>query len=293
MTNFANLVTISPYIGKIDTTQFFSADDQDTNDSPIDQFFENTILLNNYWNSLRAQEDIAPELSRLLLVGYASAVEGYMRSLIRSLVCVDQFTRDKCASHQLPFAAAIHHKKELLPEALLEEVSFSTEGVIASTLTKFVGINISTSATKKLLDDFNLLMQLRHCCTHRFGKLGVKNAVVLGLGSHSPLLEKQVKLNKKAMSQIADLIFTLVKSVNNEVFHEVMKRSATSRLENSQTVGIGWTWNFNTDRKKFNSYYQIFCSKKNAPQSPSVKDVYNSFKSDFISVGRPKSRIKK
>lgn len=288
MTNYASILTIRAPEGRIDTSQLFDANHQHNTNSPVDQFLENTLLLNKHWTNLGSDEEIPSELGRLLLIGYASAVEGYMRSLISGLVCVDPFTKEKCSAYQVPFAAALHHTSELLPEALLEETSFSTENVISNTLTKFVDVTIVNNSTKLLLEDFNLLMQLRHCCTHRFGKLGIKNATILGLSLHSPLLEKPVKLDKAAMSKIADLIFTLVKSINNEVFELVMKRSATKKLGSNSFPGIGWSWNIARDRTTFNRYYKVFRSEKDATPSPPAEQVYRGFRDEFRLVGKSK-----
>jgi len=253
--------------------------------SPVDQFLEDTLLLNRHWTRLAAGEDLPPELGRLLLIGYASAVEGYMRALIRKLIHVDPFSREICSKQQVSYAAAIHHKPELLPDALLEEASFSSEDVIPKSLTKYVGFGNLSGATKTLLEDFETLMQLRHCCTHRFGKLGVKNATALGLHSHGALLEKPVKLDKAAMATIADLAFSLVKSINNDVFGFVIKRSATAKLQARSSIGIGWTWHIGRDRAKFKAYYDIFRSERDATPSPSADDVYKLFRQEHRNVG--------
>ncbi|MGS0758993.1 hypothetical protein ACVBEH_32050, partial [Roseateles sp. GG27B] len=76
--------------------------------------------LNKQWSSLGSVQEVVPELGRLILVGYASAVEGYMRSLIRKLVYSDPYTRLLCAPMQLSYAAALHHRSAMLPDALLE-----------------------------------------------------------------------------------------------------------------------------------------------------------------------------
>jgi hypothetical protein len=285
MASYATIVTVPARRQRIDTSCLFDATYQDAGMSPVDQFVEDTVLLNRHWTGLPNGQEVAPELSRLLLIGYASAVEGYMRALIRKLVHVDPYTSEQCAKHQVSFAAAIHHSRDMLPDALLEEASFSSEGAIAGALSKYIGFGNLTGATRALLDDFEMLMHLRHCCTHRFGKLGVKNATALGLHSHGALLEKPIKLDKTAMETIADLTFTLVKSINNDVFGFVMKRTATTRLPSRDSVGIGWAWHLARDRARFMAYYDIFCSHLDATPSPAADDVYRLFRDEHRRVG--------
>ena len=286
MSNFASIVTVRPLKIAIDTSKLFDAEYTETNESPVDQFLENSLLLNKHWTRLGVEEEISPEISQLLLIGYVSAVEGYMRSLIRKLIHCDPFTKDLCSPHQVSYAAATHHSKEALPDALLEETSFSTQKVIAPSLKKFVGLDSPTVGTRLLLEQFDQIIQLRHCCTHRFGKLGVKNASALGLHTHSKLLEKPVSLNKASLASIADLTFTLVKSVNNDVFGFVMHRTATGKLPFSNSPGIGWTWHKARDRALFNKYYDIFCSKKDATPSPSSEAIYELFRQSHRNVGK-------
>jgi hypothetical protein len=285
MSNYTSIVSVRAPRSRIDTSTLFDSTYSEANDSPVDQFLKNSLLLNMHWTALPEDRDLAPELSRLLLIGYASAVEGYMRSLIRRLVHIDPFTRNICSTFQVSFAAAVHHSPDLLPDALLEETSFSTQEVIPKTLQKFIGFSSKSASTKLLLEDFDALMQLRHCCTHRFGKLGAKNAIALGLQSHSALLEKPVKIDKIAMGSIADIAFSLVKSINNDVWAFVIERTATGRLPSRVEPGIGWTWHKSRDRARFDSYYQIFRSLQDATPSPSAGSIYNLFRDTHKRVG--------
>lgn len=289
MDNYASIVAVRAPRAQLDTTKFFDDAHVETNVSPVDQFLENSLSLNRHWAMLPPNEDVQPELSRLFLLGYVSAVEGYMRSLIRRLVHHDIFTQNCCESLQLSYGAVLHHKQASLPDALLEETIFSVNKAIPQALVKFIGMEGLSGGTTALLAEYDRICQLRHCCTHRFGKLGVKNATVLGLSTHSRFLEKPVLLKKDAMADIADLTFTLVKSINNDVFGFVMKRSATGKLPSRDAPGIGWTWHKARDKARFKTYYDIFSSMKDATPSPSADDVYDLFRNAYHKVGKAKN----
>lgn len=285
MSNFGVIVTVRPPRQPIDTAALFDASYAEAKQSPVDQFLENCLALNRQWSSLGPTEEVVPEVSRLILVGYVSAVEGYMRSLIRKLIYDDPYTQALCASHQLSYAAALHHKPDMLPDALLEEVSFSTQKEIEKALLKYVGHKGLSAGSKKLIEDFDQILHVRHCCTHRFGKLGAKNATALGLQTHSTLLEKPVKLSKAALESVADLTFSMVKSINNDVFTFVLQRAATEKLPASTSPGIGWKWNKAQDRKRFGKYYTIFASTRDAQPSPSASSLYELFREQYRKVG--------
>lgn len=207
MDNYATIVAVRAPKAKLDTAQLFDSAHTDEKASPVDQFLNNCLSLNQHWAKLPATEEVPPELGRLFLLGYVSAVEGYMRALIRRLVYCDAFTQNCCEPLQLSYGAVLHHKKHVLPDALLEETNFSEKKSIPQALNKFIGIPSLSTGTTDLLDDFDKICQLRHCCTHRFGRLGVKNATALGMSVHSKFLEKPILLKKAAIADIADLTF--------------------------------------------------------------------------------------
>lgn len=281
--DYAAIVAVRNPRRKIDTTSLFDPTTGQSELSPYDQFLHNTLQLNRHWTGLAEFQELTAELGILLLLGYVSAVEGYMRALIRRLINCDPFTQNNCESLQLAYGAVLHHNSESLSDALLEETVFSSGPSITSALNKFVGFSGLSTNTKTLVNQYDSICQLRHCCVHRFGRLGAKNATALGLSTHGKFLERPVMIKKADIDDIADLMFALVKSINNEVFGFVLKRSATASINGS--VGVGWTWNIRKDKKRFKDYYSIFASINDATPSPSEKDTYNKFRAAHHKVG--------
>lgn len=268
--DFSAIVTVRLPTSDFDTSVFFSTE-SGNNYSPIDEFLTNAVSLNLLWAT--SEERISNQLANLLLLGYVSAVESYMRSMIRSLINIDLFVQKKCESLQVSYTAAVHHKKDLLPEALLEETVFSGKDKITSSLNKFLDMNKVTVSLGGLLDKYESICQMRHCCVHRFGKLGVKNAIALGLDGHKTLIEKPVILNNDDLAKIAEVLFSLVKSINNEVFAHVLQRLIPPNITN-----FTWSWDYQTDKITFNKYYKIFQTKEDSIKSPSASVLYLRFK---------------
>lgn len=288
-TDFSTIVSVRPTDFDLDTRTLFDQQHDDSLVSPIDQFFQNTRGLTRLWTGDGADFASRPEVGILLLLGYVSAVESYMRAMIRRVVAIDCFSQFHCEKQQLSYAAAIHHHRTaMLPEALLEESVFNGKKEVLNGLTKFLNIKLeqNNSGAFALLSKFDDVCELRHCCVHRFGKLGTKNAIALGLQGHKEFIEKPVRLTVANIDVIADLLVTLVRSLNNDVFRLILERSATSRLPGQGSLGIGWSWNKHRDRRTYQSYYSIFASTSDAQPSPEAGELYDRFRNVYRRAGR-------
>jgi len=269
---------------RLDTSKFFDPSHLADKLSPVDQYIRNTNAVNLVW--LREQE-ISPELASIALLGYMSAVESYMRALIRALINVDATCKEIVEAKSISFAAALHHRKEILPEALLEDISFAGPENIKKTISAFLGLPSQFPSMEAFFAEFEKISQLRHCCTHRFGKLGTKNAMALGLSAHTQFLEKPLKLSKKDLETAADILRNFVKNLNNIIFRGILDRSVIGGKTTGTPINItkiDWTWSYDADKATFSKYYKIFATTSDALPSPKKAELYER----FASVFRPK-----
>jgi hypothetical protein len=201
-------------------------------------------------------------------------------------VNIDEIAQQLVEAKPVSFGAALRHSRDLLPEALLEEYSFSSPDNIKSTLEKLTGIALPSSFTKQNTD-FRKLCQLRHCCTHRFGKLGAKNAIELGLTSHQSILEKPVVLDATKLTEIAESLRTYVKGVNHAVYSAVLQRTVTHTIqqkptgkvsEDKPTYSTSWYWDYRRDRARFGLYYSLFATAVDSIPSPPQQEMYKRFR---------------
>jgi hypothetical protein len=279
--DFSAITAVGSYSTSIDTAKLFDNFFTDTHNSPIDQFLTNTNTLNViYLNAA----PLTPMLATLVFMGYVSAVESYIRALIRGLINIDEEAQRIVEAKMVSFGAAIHHSKQLLPEALMEGTSLANPASIKSTLENLVGIILPTADLKKLLDEFNKLCHLRHCCIHRFGKLGTNNAIELGLSTHKDLLEKPINLNKDDLDKFADTLRTFVKTVNNATFRLILERTVHQKKSNklpddsSPMYSKVWTWDYRKDRSRFSKYYKLFVTHVDTIPSPPINEMYQRFR---------------
>ncbi len=250
--------------------------------SAIDSFIENCKEINKIWAS---SAQISPEFGRLLLLGYVSAVESFFRTVLRSIINTDAKARSDAHSFVVPFGAVLYHRKNTVAEALLEGYSFAGEKDIRSAFNKFLDIPNIAADIKLMLIEYEKICQLRHCCVHRFGKLGTQNGIVLGLEQHSVALEKPLSLDKDRLEEIASWLMSFAKATNNYMFRTLLERSVSG----DNPYRVEWSWSYAKDRSKFDKFYRLFKTSSDASPSPAAKELYERFKS----VKEPKKLVAK
>lgn len=247
---------------------FFDQNYQEPEKSPIDNYFEKTDDLNKLFtyhdfalSSLPPTSTFPTQtLHNLILLGYVSAVESFFRELIRKLIIIDNHSSKHCEKHNLKYGAALMHKKELMPEALLEGISFASSTNIASSLKDFLDIKsiFNNSNIKDATDKFQDICQLRHILIHRYGKLGIENLIKLRSHPIEDCLEKPLELNATKLYQINIICNNLILEINQFIFNITLERTA-------QPSANIWQWDYRKDKKKFLEYFSIFNSESNPP----------------------------
>jgi hypothetical protein len=271
----------------LDATLLFPATATSTVISPVDRFIENSNRLSVIYANSPFRESFTPELGAVLLLGHVSAVESYLRGVVRGLVHVDEHTESLASPKELTYFAASHHERDLLPEALLESISFSNAATVSSTLKEFCGITGMGNGNfpkelKPVFDKYGDICQLRHCCVHRFGLLGASNAHRLGLPKGSPQIEKPLSLTIDMLEDISSILQKFVLSLNAYIYQDVLQRtfsrSSLNTLDESEhQYGAKWALNFSKDEVRFARYHSLFAVTAVNPPSPNLRVSYDEF----------------
>lgn len=272
-------ITSSSVVRPIDTASLFQANYSEPGLSPIDQYIENNKPL----NVIAGSSGLTQEAASIVLLGYMSAVESYLRAVLRAAITIDEYSQRLVENMDICYAAAVHHQGHLMPDALFERMSLANPDNIKDAIKSFIGIKGNLpNDVKKVLDEFSKVCELRHCCVHRFGKLGAKNAVSLGMVSHNKLLEKPLHLNSSSLEDISFLLRSLVNTINRFIYESLLNRMANNRDDQGrQMYSENWTWNYTRDRKRFVAYYNIFSTKTDSPPSPDPKVIYDVYRSSY------------
>ncbi|MCE7032869.1 hypothetical protein LY625_09640 [Lysobacter sp. GX 14042] len=290
--SFRNITAVSSGLGEVHTSSLFDEAHAEQNLSPLDQYIENTNALNRLY---LGRVPLPAEMGPLIVLGYVSAVESYFRALFRGLINVDDFAARLAEPQAVAFGAALHLDKSMLPEALIEEYSFSSSANIKDAIRVLAGVKGSfPTEVEGALLEFQKVCELRHCCVHRFGRLGAKNAIKLGLASHRSKLEKPLKLDSGSLEEIGIVLRSFVKVINNFIFGALMDRSVRNRVDGHRLPPYAneWSWRWRSDKRRFMSYYDLFATELDAMPSPSAKELYDSLSAFALELrtrnqGRP------
>jgi len=156
----------------------------------------------------------------------------------------------------------------------MEELSFSSASNLEKAISTTIGLKQVPKDVKSSMETFNKICHLRHCCVHRFGKLGTKNAIDLGLrlDNHAALLEGRFSPTASDIEDIADALQITVKTINNYLFSAILERTV-----DEADLLSAWQMSYTKDKERFQLYYRLFALKSAKPASPAPKEVYSSF----------------
>ncbi len=262
---------ISPIIPTSNFNTIGIFDDQyiHSTNSALDDFTEKRralfILLSPYQHNIT---QVPYELTNMVLLGCVSAVESYIRKILRNIINVDKSSSVKCAKETIKYGVVLYHSdKNMLPEALLEGYSFANGNNIKEAVKKFTGINCESTEINVVLKEFSKICQLRHCIIHRFSLLGLDNAMLLGIANHKQYIEKPIKIDFDHLNEIVQVCENVVKVINNHLFCEVLERTYYEKTEI-------WYSDFRRDKKIFKRYYSLF---KDSSVNIDEKLIYKEF----------------
>lgn len=255
----------------INTIGFFDVSYQEPLCSAIDIFNEQKLTHIKLLGVPQPTKEWAL-LANLVMLGFVSAVESYCRRIIRKILTIDDFAKTKSYKCTVSYAAALHHEKDLLPEALLEGASFISVSNIVDSIKKFTGIGLDIQQPQTLgsaLRKYEQICQLRHCIVHRSGFFGVSNAIELGFNEHQNFLEKPILIGYDAIQAIASACDNVVKEINDALYSLLLHRS----------VGIiSWTGDFRVDKRPFSAIFDIFyCKQHNSDKNAEKIKSYREF----------------
>ncbi|WP_155987101.1 hypothetical protein [Thioalkalivibrio sp. ALE16] len=244
--------------------------------SPVDEFIRSIISINKLCEDPLSMPN---ELGHLMVLGYVSAVESYIRSLLVRIIGVDEASNVASAREPIPFSSALNHDREIMTEALFEDLTFLNVKSISESLVRYLGFKRGPAErmVKNIATQYIRVCQVRHCIVHRFGKLGSKNAWALGFEDHKENVEKTIILKYDKIQEMATICDNFVRSLNNYCYGVVLSRT-------HHDGWVRWSGDLRKDRSRFSQYHEIFASCRHRPASPGVRDAYNEFRDKVLSL---------
>ena len=231
--------------------------------SPIDNYLRRTadIVL------IGAPDSIAKNssLGRLILLGVVSEVESFFKQVLGGCVRLCNSCRRSASSHVIPFAAVDYYENDDIEYALVESISFATNGEIVRQTKKLTGLDLGSSPElKTAVQQFDHVCHLRHAAVHASGILGTGNIREISRESRMKL---QVDLQFAEIQTIVAICHNLVREYNRALYSKVIDRWLDDKL-------LKGDWQ--VDRNQFAPVFQLFHSVED---SCGPSNAYNAYRS--------------
>lgn len=163
------------------------------------------------------------ELSGLMLVAVVSQAENFFRELFSRLLVICPISQGKSAQRDVKLGSVIWYRVGQLERGAFEHFSFAGMDNIVDTLSRYFDIQIDQKSDPyALLQQFDLLCELRHAIVHSAGIVSGKNATKLQL--KKTLDGVTVGVDFLRFQEVTQLCTALVCSMNIELFRKFGER---------------------------------------------------------------------
>lgn len=163
------------------------------------------------------------KLSGLMLVAVVSQAENYFRELFSRLLVICPVSQGKSAQRDIKLGSVIWYRVGQLERGAFEHFSFASMDNIVDTLSRYFDIQIDQKSDPyALLQQFDLLCELRHAIVHSAGVVSGKNATKLQL--KKTLDGVTVGVDFQCFQEVTQLCTALVCSMNIELFRKFGER---------------------------------------------------------------------
>ena len=189
--------------------------------SPIDQYLTATESLLKIGNPSFFSDH--PALAGQMLVALVSETESYFRDLFSRLLLVCPVSQNRAALRDVKLGSVIWYRTGQLERGAFEHFSFASSDNIIDTLRKYFDIQIDEKSDPyALLQQFDLLCELRHAAVHSGGLISGKNALKLQLVRTE--LSVALSVDFQRFQEVTELCTSLVCSMNIELFKKFGER---------------------------------------------------------------------
>ncbi|MDP1619359.1 hypothetical protein [Phenylobacterium sp.] len=217
--------------------------------APIDMYRAAIFRILNYGTAARLRGD--PFLGRLLVLGVVSAAEAYFRAILSSCIEMCPLAQSGAAHKAINLGGLLWHGKEGFSRSAFEHASFTSRKELNAAFLDFLSMPLDDKVFKSLLEEYEIVCQLRHGIVHGDGLLPGKNAVQLDIPRYGRPV--RITVNYAHLQDIASVVTTLVATVNRETFSKMCERWAIQWRKRAD-------WDVSKETARFNAIWAVFHS---------------------------------
>ncbi|PGT77450.1 hypothetical protein [Priestia megaterium] len=231
--------------------------------SPIDNFYQ---ICTEYVKLTKPEIiDQYPDITRLLIMGYVSAVEEYLRNVFCYVINICPQARDKASEKMIKFGSVDYYDLTKIAEGLFDASSFASGKEIKSKTRELLDINIKENSSLDVaMKEFNTICHLRHCAIHSGGILNGHNAKELGLSRD--YVKNVLRPNLVDVQEALLACYSFVRAFNQHVFEQTLERWK-NRLELI-------TGNWVSEKELFTQFVDIFWSTVDNGELTNYKELF-------------------
>jgi len=244
----------------LDCKQFF-IETSPSQRNPIDQFYN---VCTEYVKLTKPEIFCDfPDLSRLLLMGFVSAVEEYLRGIFSEILSVCPMSKEHASEKMIRFGAIEYYSNSKIAIGLFDSSSFASSSEIIKRTRELLGVDINSDpSVKAALDEFEKVCHLRHCAIHGGGILNGHNAKELSL--EKSYVNRLLRFDITAIQECLSVCYSFVRAFNSFISKKIL-----SRLMGQVIKGY---WDIEKDL--FKSLIDVFYSKEDMPEEIKYKEIY-------------------
>lgn len=223
--------------------------------APIDVYLKGVASIIGYGTRERLEQ--SDFIGRLLLLGIVSAAEGYMRSILAACIESCPVCRAVSSEKQINLGGLLWHGRDGFSRSAFEHASFTSRKELVKACREFIGYDLEDAKFKSILEQFDIVCQLRHGVVHGDGFLPGRNAVMLDIPRYdSPV---RITIRYSHLQDVAASVNTLILTLNRELFAEMCKRWAVDWRKRadwvpdreSQMFGQIWSTFFSSEANRY------------------------------------------
>lgn len=197
---------------------------EETLTAPIDMYLSSVASILTYGTEARLNEN--DFIGRLLFIGAVSSAEAYFRAVLSSCMELCPVCKKAASQNakQIHLGGLLWHGRDGFSRSAFEHHSFTSKDELAKAVLGFLGIKLPDSAFGALLEEYEMICQLRHGVVHCDGLLPGRNAVLLDIPRYDRPVRTIVRFEQ--LQTLAAVVGSLVLAVNRELFSVMTKRWA-------------------------------------------------------------------
>lgn len=191
--------------------------------SPIDLYRIQSRQILTYGTAERITE--MPVVGGLLMLGLVSTAEGYFRSILSACLEICPISRKVASDKSISLGGVLWHGSGEFRRSAFEHMSFTSAKDLKSASSGYLKFDLSGSNFSTLLEDYDVICNVRYGLVHNSGVLPGKNAAQIDIRKFTRSV--RIDIDFAYLQSAGAVVDSLVTTFNRNLFKVMCERWAT------------------------------------------------------------------